>query len=362
MTSRRHFLAGLAAATLAPVKGWSAVGAPDFLSAALFPDGSYRLAGLDARGAITFSLPLPARGHAAAAHPHRAQAVAFARRPGTFALVVDCATGEQIAQLDAPKGRHFFGHGVFSTDGAQLFTTENDYDAGEGIIGIWDAENGYSRLGEFPSGGVGPHEMLLMPGGKSIAIANGGIETHPDTGRTKLNLPTMQPNLTYSDLSGGILEQVELPRAMHKNSIRHLAVRTDGLVAFALQWQGDKTQHPPLLGLHRRGEPPRLLSAPEVEQSTLQGYAGSVAFSTDGETVAITCPRGNALHHFRTRDGSFAGAIAVEDVGGLSTGAEGLIFTTGTGEMGSLAKDRARITARAPCQWDNHLIPIHRHA
>ncbi len=123
MTNRRHFLAGLVATGLVPMRGWAAVGAPDFLAAALFPDDSYRLVGLAVDGDIQFSLPLPARGHAAAAHPSRAQAVAFARRPGTFAVVIDCAAGAEIARLKAPEGRHFYGHGVFSADGSQLFTT-----------------------------------------------------------------------------------------------------------------------------------------------------------------------------------------------------------------------------------------------
>ncbi|WP_170790740.1 DUF1513 domain-containing protein [Ruegeria lacuscaerulensis] len=356
MTSRRHFLAGLAAASMTPLGGWAAVGAPDYLAAALFPDGSYRLAGLSAEGDILFTLPLPARGHAAAAHPQRAQAVAFARRPGTFALVIDCATGAQTARLDAPEDRHFYGHGVFSLDGATLYTTENDYEAGQGVIGVWNTGD-YARLGEFPSGGIGPHDMRLMPDGQTLVVANGGIETHPETGRTKLNLPVMRPNLTYLDHSGAVIEQMELPRALHRNSIRHLAVRLDGLVAFALQWQGDKTRHPPLLGLHRRGTAPRLLTAPEREQSTLQSYAGSIAFASDGKTVAITCPRGNALHQFDVETGNLTAAYSLTDVCGIGSAEQGFVFTTGTGAVGEITEG-AHIMARAKCHWDNHLIPI----
>ncbi len=357
MTSRRHFIAGLAAASLSPVKGWASVGAPDFLAAALFPDGSYRLAGLGGDGAILFALPLPSRGHAAAAHPFKAQAVAFARRPGTFASVIDCKNGSVKAELAAPDGRHFYGHGTFSADGDHFYATENDYEAGEGLIGVWDA-NSFERLGEFSSGGVGPHDMRLMPDGKSLVVANGGIETHPDTGRTKLNLPTMQSNLTYVDLSGSVIEQVELPRALRKNSIRHLAVRGDGLVGFAMQWQGNRTEHPALLGLHHRGEAPRLLSAPEHIQNTLQGYAGSIAFAADGKTVAITCPRGNALLRFDAINDTFLDSFTLEDVCGLGAGPQGLIFTTGTGVFGSVTSARSAISMRSECQWDNHLIPI----
>jgi hypothetical protein len=356
MTNRRHFLAGLVATGLVPMRGWAAVGAPDFLAAALFPDDSYRLVGLTVDGDIQFSLPLPARGHAAAAHPSRAQAVAFARRPGTFAVVIDCAAGAEMARLKAPEGRHFYGHGVFSADGSQLFTTENDYEAGAGVIGVWDTAT-YSRKGEFPSGGVGPHDMRLMPDGKTLVVANGGIETHPETGRTKLNLPVMQPSLAYLDLAGAVQEQVTLPWALHKNSIRHLAVRADGLVAFAMQWQGDSAQHPPLLGLHQRGEDPRLLAASEADQNTLQGYAGSIAFTKDGQSVAITCPRDNALHQFDVTTGALTAALTLEDVCGIGPGPTGFVFTTGTGQIGAFTSS-VRISAHPDCQWDNHLIPV----
>lgn len=357
MTSRRRFLAGLAAASIAPVRGWASVGAPEYLAAGLFPDGSFRLAGLDGAGDILFALPLPARGHAAAAHPFKAQAVAFARRPGTFALVIDCATGTELARLRAPDGRHFYGHGTFSADGTHFFATENDYEAGQGRISVWDAER-FQRLGDFSSGGVGPHDMRLMPDGQTLVIANGGIETHPETGRTKLNLPVMRPNLSYLDLSGSVLEQVELPTALHKNSIRHLAAYRDGLVGFAMQWQGSQTEHPPLLGLHRRGGVPRLLTAPDEQQNRLQGYAGSIAFSSDGTQIAITCPRGNALHRFDVSNGTFLDGFALDDVCGLGSGHNGLVFTTGTGTFGALSGQHPKVLAQQPCQWDNHLIPI----
>ncbi|MES0863109.1 DUF1513 domain-containing protein [Ruegeria sp. SCPT10] len=357
MTSRRQFLAGLAAASIAPIRGWAAAGAPDYLAAGLFPDESFRLAGLSVEGDILFDVPLPARGHAAAAHPTESLAVAFARRPGTFAVVIDCAGGTERIRLQAPEGHHFYGHGVFSADGTRFFATENKYETGEGRISVWDAKT-FERLGEFSSGGIGPHDMRVMPDGQTLVIANGGIETHPETGRTKLNLPVMRPNLSYVSLKGGLLEQMELPSALHKNSIRHLAVRGDGLVGFAMQWQGNQTEHPPLLGLHRMGRDPVLLSAPAANQRHLQGYAGSVAFSTDGATIAITCPRGNALHRFDVQSANFEDAFALQDVCGLGAGPDGLIFTTGTGLFGALSQAEPKVLTRSDCQWDNHLIPI----
>lgn len=358
MTSRRTFLKSLLVASTLPALSWADAGSPAYLAAARRPDGAFWLYGLTETGSEIFSLPLPTRGHAAAAHPRRPEAVAFARRPGTFAIVLDCVSGQVKRRLDAPEGRHYYGHGCFSNDGRLLFTPENLYAQGAGRIGVWDASNGYARLGDFDSGGIGPHDIQRLPGSEVKVIANGGIRTHPDTGRIKLNIDTMQPNLTYVDEDGSILETVELAPELHQNSIRHLAIHDDGLVAFAMQWEGDPTRNPPLLGLHRRGAAPRLLEA-GVEQPRMRGYAGSVAFSGDGRFAGITSPRGGMVHLFRVEDGGLAEALAQADVCGLAAHALGFITTDGTGGCRVIVPG-GKVTdeGRADVAWDNHLVRL----
>ncbi|MCA0922304.1 DUF1513 domain-containing protein [Pseudooceanicola nanhaiensis] len=359
MTSRRTFLAGMLAAGALPTPTWAEAGDPAFLSAARAPDGAYRLCGLDARGQVLFQQPLPARGHAAAAHPTRPEAVAFARRPGTFALVVDCRSGQIAARLDSPEGRHFYGHGAFSADGALLFTPENDYEAGQGVIGVWDVASGYSRVDEVPSGGVGPHDILRLPDG-SFVVANGGIETHPDAGRAKLNLPVMRPNLTYMSAAGSIRSQMELPEEMHLNSIRHLALSDDGLVAFAMQWQGDEYEAPALLGLHREGQEPLLAMAEGPMHDAMQGYAGSVAMDAAGTRAAISSPRGGLVQIFDTATGALVEQVAEADACGLSCGAGGFVITSGIGHVigYDTGSGRSDWQAASEMQWDNHLVRI----
>ncbi|MBV7393785.1 DUF1513 domain-containing protein [Mameliella sediminis] len=352
MANRRHFLAGLLAASACPQPTWANAGGPAFLSAAMTRDGRYQLCGLGADGQITFAIPLPDRGHAAAAHPERPLAVGFARRPGRFAVVLDCATGQEIARFDAPEGRHFYGHGAFSPDGTRLFTAENDFDAARGVIGIWSLEDGGQRIGEFDSHGTGPHDIKLMPDGKTLVVANGGIETHPDSGRVKLNIPVMAPSLAFLGLDGRLLDQQRLDRSLHKNSIRHLAVGPDGTVGFAMQWQGDLSQSPPLLGLTRLGQTPRLLTAPPDQQARMQGYAGSIALSPHRQEVAITSPRGGLAQVFDTASGLLRRSIHMPDVCGIAARDGDFLLTAGTGEV------RGTRTATHDLHWDNHLIPV----
>lgn len=356
MTTRRGFLATLLAASATPQLGWAAVGSPAYLAAAQERDGSFALLGLTLDGAETFRVPLPARGHAGAGHPARAEAVAFARRPGAYALVIDCTTGAVLFRLTPPEGRQFNGHGVFAEAGAVLVTSEQDDASSAGVLGLWDVAAGYRRMGEVASGGIGPHDVRLMPDGATLVVANGGIATDP-TDRTKLNLDTMRPNLSYLGLDGSLRDQVELEPELWRNSIRHLAVRPDGLVGFAMQWEGEPGAAPPLLGLHRQGTPPMLASAPLGDELAMQGYAGSIAFSGDREEVAITSPRGGRLHRF-SATGDFLGAVSRADVCGLAAGQEGFVASDGLGGLIAVAAHGVHPLAVTDRAWDNHLVSI----
>ncbi|WP_196778447.1 DUF1513 domain-containing protein [Thalassorhabdomicrobium marinisediminis] len=354
LTGRRGFLAGLLATGLAPAPTWADAGSPSYLSAAARPDGRFVLCGIDATLAVAFQIPLPDRGHAAAAHPTRPEAVAFARRPGTFAVVIDCATGTEQTVLQAPRGRHFYGHGAYSQDGRLLFTTENDFEAGRGVVGLWDAARGYARVGEWDSGGIGPHDIKRCPGSDALVVANGGIDTHPDTGRTKLNIPTMRPNLSYLD-DGAVIEQIDLPRDMHKNSIRHLAVAPDGTVAFGMQWQGHGPA-PALVGLHRFGQEVALMASDPDNLRDMQGYIGSIAIAADGESIAVTSPRGGLVQVFH--DGRLQRAHEVADVCGVAAMGDGFALTSGIGTLAQLHGTALRVSTPARLRWDNHLIGL----
>lgn len=348
MPSRRALLAGLVATAL-PRPSWAEVGAPRWLACAQEPDRGHALFGLREDGTDAFRLPLPARGHAGAAHPRRAEAVVFARRPGRFALVIDCRDGRRLHHLAPPEGMQFNGHGAFDAAGDLLVTVEQRADDSEGFLGLWDAR--YRRLGQVPTAGLGPHEVLRLPG-DVFAVANGGIATDPED-RTKLNLPEMAPSLAY--LQDGVLrETVTLPADLHQASIRHLACQ-GGTLAMALQWEGPADRLVPLLALHRRGEPPRLASAPAPEQALMQGYAGSVAIS--GDEVAITSPRGGRMHRFAP-DGAFLGATLRADICGLAPCPGGFLTTDGLGGVLRIRDGVAQPLALAPRAWDNHLVTL----
>ena len=349
MATRRAFLAGLAAASL-PRPVWADVGSPAYLAAAKTGEDTFALHGLSALGESLFAIPLPARGHAGCAHPSAAVCVAFARRPGTYALVLDAFSGTVQHHLTPPENRHFNGHGTYSADGSTLFTVEQDRADSTGYLGLWETQT-YTRIGEVLSHGIGPHDIKRLPGG-GLIIANGGIATDA-TDRTKLNLDTMRANLTHLDSAGRLLDSVALPPDMQQNSVRHLALIAGG-VAFALQWEGDPAEPVPLLGLWRDGTL-TLHAAPIADALQMQGYAGSIAASDD--RIALTSSHGGVIQLY-TNDGRFIASIPRADASGVATADHGFIVTDGSGTL--LGLDTAGLTPlrTAPLAWDNHLVAL----
>jgi hypothetical protein len=351
MTSRRGFLAGLAALSM-PCPSWADAGSPAYLSAGKMNE-SFVLHGIDEQGNSIFTIPLPGRGHAAAAHPDRPLAVAFARRPGTFALVLDCITGKVAHRLTPPEGRQFNGHGAFSADGSLLMTSEVKAEGSAGRIGLWDT-GGFTRIGEWSSGGVGPHDIKRLPDGR-IVVANGGIETDPND-RTKLNIETMRPNLSLLSADGDLLDRAELPDDLHQNSIRHLAL-IGSTVAFAMQWEGDPADPVPLLGLWTPGAAPVLCPPADTDMFAMQGYAGSIAAT--GGKVALTSPRGGVLMLFSDTGVPLA-THRRADLCGVAPLGDDFLASDGAGGLWRANASIFLPLNREDVAWDNHIVPVGR--
>jgi hypothetical protein len=173
------------------------------------------------------------------------------------------------------NGRRLF-HGQASDDLEVMAETS------EGRIGLWDTAR-YTRLTDWPSHGIGPHEIKRLGDGR-LVVANGGIQTDP-VDRTKLNIPDMRPNLTLLAEDGTLIDQADLPD-LHQNSIRHLALQGES-IAFAMQWEGDPAEPVPQLGLWTPGKSP---TCARPGQAYHEGYAGP----SPPDRILITSPKGGA--------------------------------------------------------------------
>ncbi len=343
---RRALLQGLGAGLAAwPFRAAAAAG--PLFAAALVEGDAHAIAILDRDGAILRRLPLPGRGHDVT--QGRGWLVAFARRPGTFALAIDPAGGRAPVAFAAPPGRHFYGHGVFTPDGL-LAATENDYEAGRGMLGLYDPSDGFARIGEWPTHGIGPHDLALLPGGARLAVANGGMDTHPDTGREILNLAFMEPSVAFLDARDGtLLERHTLPAAWSRHSTRHMDLLPDGSVFVGCQWQGAAAECPPLLLRFRFGEGHAALPLGAAERA-FDGYVGSVAANPARGTVALTSPHGDVAAVVEGATGRLLHLHRQAEVCGVAPAGAGFVRSSGTGAFGP--------ARHAGLAFDNHVLAL----
>jgi hypothetical protein len=362
---RRQFLVGSLVALGAARNALAAgTGAPlddaIYATAARRADGSYAVLLLAEDGRILREIGLEARAHDIAIDPIHRRAVVFARRPGFFALAFD-VEGARPPEVFAPEpNRHFYGHGVFSRDGRLLYATEHDVDTGEGVIGVYDAAAGYSRLGEFPSYGVGPHEAIVLRDGMTLAVANGGFGNDPATGRESIGVADMAPSVAFVDLATGALKaRHDVPAAINLLSVRHLVETGAGDIWFGCQWQGGLEDTPQLLGRVGLDRPLTLLDQAKPHGIALKGYIGAVALSADGHLVAASAPLAGRIVYADAETGAFVHEVTLRDSSGITVGSGRQAFAMSTGEGVVRVEDaggtQPKVLEFSGLEFDNHL-------
>ena len=340
-----------------------------YVVAARQADGSHVLVLHDFAHAELARIPVTARAHGFAQDVDRpARVVVFARRPGTEAWVLDLEERRLVAGFASAAGRHFYGHGTFTTDGAHLLTTENDYEAGRGVIVVRSTAD-WRVVEEIPAHGVGPHELRLMPDGRRLAVAIGGIRSHPARPREKLGLDAMQPALNYIEIdSGRLLGSYRPPD--HRQGIRHLDVAADGTVLLAIQHEGRIDEGPavPLLARHRGEDGLAFPAAAPGDWAALRGYVGSIRAARLGRHAIASSPRGNALAFWDWRENRLEAALPMLDVCAVAMTPDGAAASAagGGGEVRDFVREDgrwrlARIVAAAPggvLAYDNHMASV----
>ena len=370
--TRRHLLASISGivATVHPgLSAWASD--PDFdtgqFATARAPNGSFQVVRVQ-DGVLRKVVALPDRGHGLVRRPNGTDLVVLARRPGDWGLVLDRRSGEPIARLSAPDGHHFYGHATFSADGRYLFTTENAFgtmnvDEETGRLGLWDAAEGYARIGTLRTSGVGPHDVARDRKGRGFWVANGGILTHPDTGRAKLNVADMKPSVCLIDgVSGAVAAEIRLPVSLHQLSLRHIDSSATGQVVFAAQDEGASEVPVPLVGLIDGPDSFRLFDLPEELFGRSQGYCGDVSFNRDGTIVGAGFPRGGFFAFWDVQTGQFLRSVDVSDGCGVSNThvSPGFVVSSGSGTLGSVEMQdpnglRWQVLLQSEASFDNHM-------
>ena len=332
----------------------------------------YFLGVFNQSGEIISRAQLPSRGHQVIDVPNKPNKVlAFARRPDNWLLEVDALSGEISQQFTTKSNHHLFGHGCFDRSGQYLFTTENAYPeniptkAEHGKIVVRDSSN-YQIVAEYDSGGVGPHQCELMPDGKTLVIANGGIYTHPAKPREKLNLATMAPNLSYMDIASGKIIGRYQPQHF-QSSLRHLAVSKTGQVIVGIQQQNKAGLMVPLIVSHRGEDHLIPMQGDENLWREFNHYTASVCINDDATIAAVSSPRGNITSYWQLSDLSLLAKHKYRDGAGVSFYQDAFVLTNGhgriVGSQPALTQAQARVkrdtwSQHLNIQWDNHVAKV----
>ena len=337
--ARRHVL--LWAGSMALPSAWAARQRRTTLLAAWQQDQEQRIGLLSAdasQWSVQRSLVVPTRAHGLWAEAG-GSVLAVARRPGDWLL--RWRPGQAKAQWHWIDGdRRFNGHVITSADGATLWTTETDLDTAQGRLGVRDAAS-LDKTGEWATHGMDPHQLLALPqavGGLpagTLMVANGGIPTLPETGRSKRELGRMDASLVaLHPASGELLGQWRLDDP--HLSIRHLAWDpVSNTLGIALQAEHpDQAAHQtaPVLAVWDG----RTLRA-AAGQPALAGYGGDICAlpQTAGGGFAVSCPRVNRLALFDAR-GAWRGAIEHVEAYALASDREQWWLASSRGQVGLL--------------------------
>lgn len=354
--SRRQFLIAGSAAGLclampvARASGSSvSVSSARLLAAWALPNGNYQagvlqlVPGKSNTFVTQFALDLPTRPHGLM-HLHNDEYLLIARRPGDWMLRLNIQNGS-ATRIWQESDRHLNGHSA--AQGELVYTTETDLLSGHGALAVRD-KNSLELIDVWATHGHDPHEMLVMPAGSLgigqpfLLIANGGIHTHADMGRTRLSEQPMDSSLVaLHPRSGSLLGKWVLDDS--ELSLRHLAAHTSGAVGVALQAQhaADAQRHksPVFALLTHHG----LQTVPA--SAGMNGYAGDITATPNG--FVLSCPKSNVALIFDVQ-GNLLNTQLAKSACALAA----------LGDQVWLGQQPAQVS-NAPVELDNHWLVLH---
>ena len=307
-------------------------------------------------------IPVRFAGHGFARNPLQPNLmIMFPHEQSPEACEFDLSSKAVTRYFSSSPLHHFYGHGTFSSDGKVLFSTENDYEGEHGKITMRDARS-LELIGEFPSFGVDPHEMIFLPDGHTVAIANGGLKTDPRVDKGEVALGPVQSSLVFVDIATrALVKKIEIDNTML--SFRHLSLLPGDEVAVAIQDKGFGSGPGSLLYKSVDQEKVAAFEFPNDLRAKAKHHSLSVA-TIDNEVVVLTSPNGNLVTLWDAESGRMLAEQTVPRASGVAvTGADEITVTSHTGSAFILEARSLKILREIPpiepeLNWGSHLYSV----
>jgi uncharacterized protein len=234
-------------------------------------------------------------GHGFAPNPVRPHLAVISEKHGKGCVEWDMRACKVTRSIDLPASREFYGHGIFTPDGKTLFLVESEVGdrSFKGVISIRDGDS-YAMLGEFPSYGSAPHDVMLIDGGRTLIISNGGGRIDSDD----------LPCVSYVDVASRRLLR-KLTLSTPAINTGHLAISTQGrLVVVSAPREGIAKDSPEFTGgISFQQADGSLLTAQDPVVARMRGETLSVAIYEPSMVIAATNPAGNIVTFWDFRTG-----------------------------------------------------------
>jgi hypothetical protein len=313
---------------------------------------SFDVVDLDAGTMHRIDLPFLPHGFTRLPTARHVAAVFEKRGPG--AALLDLRTMRRLGRLVGKRGRHFYGHGVYSREGDRLFVVETELATGKGVLGVRET-TGYKEVETFPTYGDRPHDCVPIDEGKVLAITNGGGALDGDA-----------PCVCFIDVAScKLLEKVPLP-APELNA-GHVAIGCDGSLAIV---SAPRDGLPPAtspggVSLRRAGDPHASRArGPSDVMAKIIGESLSVCIDDERRVVGVTHPFGSIVTFWSIATRELLATHACESPRGIELTRDRSSFVVSLGKLGTVQLIDAQ-TLRpiersfgAGCLGGSHIFPL----
>lgn len=269
--------------------------------------------------------------HGITVHPKNPYIIACFEKRGPGACEINLKTRKVTKKIIASKNHYFYGHGVYSKEGDELFITEAHLNNKNGIISTRDFKE-YSVLSEFPTYGKNPHDCLLIDNGKVLAITNGG-----GTRKSK-----DKPCVSYVNIKEKkLLEKIEIEK--EDINAGHLSVSpTNDLVIVSAPRDGLDKNLPGAISFRPNGKKLTTSLGPQKIISQMKSETLSLALVKDRNLVAATSPLGNMISFWNYKTAKFIKAVKIINPRSIGVSLDSNFFVVGHGSDARLSVINAK--------------------
>ena len=260
-------------------------------------------------------------GHGFTQDPTRLERAALFEKKGPGGATINLSTLEVTGSIAASPGCAFYGHGLFSIDGAKLFVVEAKLDSLAGRITVRDGQS-LKVLGEVATFGTAPHDCHLVDGGKTLVVTNGGGTL--DSGDP--------PSVTFIDLGAGkLLDKLALTRS-HINA-GHVARSDDGALVVVSAPRAGLPEESTVGGVSLKPVSGDLVSVegPTDVMGKLFGESLSVCIHEPTGIAVVTTPRAGLVTFWNISERRLVSTFAVKSPRGVTLSRDGSAFVLACG-------------------------------